>query len=215
MSDEIPVRSRSRCSICASTALLLRDSSRSSSSSRSSPGAITPPSAKLSGGSATIVFSTRSRTSPSSSTSPKRTNSLSDGSFRSAFRIPGILASDAASASTSRGFAASSVTRLSRRSRSSTPSNAFRNSSRATMSLTPAPTASSRASISPISREGRSSQARSSRLPMGVTAESMHRNKVTPGSVPAKSGSISSRLRTVTASSTKQFCRSYQPMRST
>jgi len=50
---------------------------------------------------------------------------------------------------------------------------------------------------------------------MGVTAASMERNRVMPASVPANNGSISSRLRTVTASSTRQFWRSYHPMRST
>ena len=59
-----------------------------------------------------------------------------------------------------------------------------------------------------MSIEGRSSQERSRRLPMGVTVASIERNRVTPASAPAKSGSISSRLRTVTASSTRQVCRS-------
>ena len=43
---------------------------------------------------------------------------------------------------------------------------------------------------------------------MGVRVASIERNSVTPASVPANSGSISSRLRTVTASSTRQFWRS-------
>ena len=211
----MPVRPRSRCSICASTCLLLRESSRSSSRSRSTPAAITPPSAKLNGGSATIAVSMRSRTSPSSSSAACNIFSRSALSRAIAARIAGIFPSDAANASMSRGFAVSSVTRLNNRSRSSTPSSARRNSSRATMSFTLASTASCRPWISLKSSDGRSIHARSKRLPMGVTAQSIDRNNVTPAFVAANNGSINSRLRTVTTSSTRQLCRSYQPMRST
>src|SRR5439155_16990362 len=84
--------------------------------------------------------------------------------------------------------------RLNRRSRSSTPASARRNSSRAMVCFTCSSTASSRWLISIASNEGRSNHARSSRLPMGVTVAPIERNKVTPASVAANSGSISSRL---------------------
>jgi hypothetical protein len=204
----MPVRWRSRCSICARYCLLLRLRSRSWSSSASTPVAITPPSLKEMGGSATIVFSMRVRRSLSSSMAACRLCSLSPEKRPTAPRAAGIRPRDAANASTSRGFAVSRVTRLSSRSRSRMPSNARRNSSRATVSFTWASTASRRASISIRSMEGRSIQARSRRLPMGVTVASTARNRVMPASLPANSGSINSRLRTVTASSTRQFCRS-------
>ena len=143
-SDEMPVRPRSRCSICANTCLLLRESSRSSSRSRSTPAAITPPSAKLSGGSSTIVFSMRSRISCNSSMDVCNAISRSAPSRPSAVLIAGIFLNDAARARTSRGFAVSSVTRLRSLSRSRTPSSARRSSSRATISFTPASTESSR-----------------------------------------------------------------------
>src|SRR6266550_4417800 len=69
-------------------------------------------------------------------------------------------------------------------------------------------TASSRKLISAASIDGRNSQERSKRLPIGVTVRSMQRNRVMPASDPANKGSMSSRLRTVTASSTRQFWRS-------
>ena len=155
-----------------------------------------------------IVCSIRVRTSLSSSIATCSDCSRSDESGARADRTTGILASDAASATRSRGFTVSSVTRLNRRSRSSTPASARRNSSRAMVCFTCSSTASSRWLISIASNEGRSNHARSSRLPMGVTVAPIERNKVTPASVAANSGSISSRLRTVTASSTRQFCRS-------
>jgi hypothetical protein len=62
--------------------------------------------------------------------------------------------------------------------------------------------------VSSISMDGRSIHARSRRLPIGVTVESMARNSVMPSLPPANRGSINSRLRTVTASSTRQFWRS-------
>ena len=60
-----------------------------------------------------MVFSMRSRTSPSSSSDACRVLSRSAASRASAALTAGIFPSDAASASTSRGFAVSSVTRLS------------------------------------------------------------------------------------------------------
>ena len=209
------MRPRSRSSICAKTCLLLRESSRNSSRSQSLPVAMIPPSAKLNGGSGTIVFSMRLRKSASSSSASCRDLKRSVARCDNAFLIAGILARDAASASTSRGLAVSRVTRLKSLSRSSTPSRARRNSSRAIVSRTPISTASRRALISARSSDGRSNHARNRRLPMGVTAQSMERNSVRPASVPAKSGAINSRFRTVTTSSTRQFWRSYQPMRST
>ena len=204
----MPVRCRSRCSIWARCCLLLRLRSRSSSSSSFMPFWITPPSFNQIGGSETIVFSMRSLRSPSSSLDACNVLSRSVESRANVARTAGIFPSEAAKASTSRGFAVSSVTRLSSLSRSSTPSSALRNSSRATTSLAWASTASSRAWISAPSIEGRSIHERSRRLPIGVTVESRQRNSVTPASVPANSGSISSRFRTVTASNTRQFCRS-------
>jgi hypothetical protein len=125
-----------------------------------------------------------------------------------ASRTAATRLSDAESPSTSRGVAFSRVTRLSRRSRSKMPSSERRSSSRATRSSTPASTASRRAPISAGSSEGRSIQARSSRLPMGVSVASSERNNVALSSLAAKSGSTNSRLRTVTASSTRQLWRS-------
>ena len=57
-SDPIPVLARSRSSIAASACRPLRLNSRSSSSSASTPARITPPSAKLTGGSSAIVLTT-------------------------------------------------------------------------------------------------------------------------------------------------------------
>ncbi len=59
LSEPMPVRWRSRCSICARYCLLLRLRSRSSSSSASTPAAMTPPSLREIGGSATMVCSMR------------------------------------------------------------------------------------------------------------------------------------------------------------
>ena len=202
------MRCRSRCSICATYCLLLRLRSRSSSRSLSTPEAMTPPSLKVSGGSGTMVLSMRDRRSLSSSIDRCSASRRSADRRPRAVRTAGIFARETESASTSRGFAVSRVTRLSRRSRSRMPSSACRNCSRAIVSLTWASTASRRSWISARSIDGRSSQERSRRLPMGVPVASRQRNKVTPSSVPANSGSISSRLRTVTASSTRQFCRS-------
>ena len=167
---------------------------------------MTPPSLSEIGGSGTIVVSIRFRRSLNSSTVACRIFSRSAAKCASEVRKLGSRASEAASASTSRGFAVSSVTRLSNRSKSRIPSRARRSSSRAMVSFTWASTASRRALISALSIEGRRIQERSKRLPMGVTVTSMERERVTPTSVPANSGSISSRFRTVTASSTRQFC---------
>ena len=204
----MPVRSRSRCSIFTRKSLPLRLNWRSSSSSESQPAAITPPSEREIGGSGMMDRSMRSRTSPSSSMAACSVWSRAADRLPSTARTAGIFPRDEASASRSRGFAVSSVTRLSRRSRSSTPSSERRSSSRAMVRLTCSSTASSRAAISAASSAGRSIHARSRRLPIGVTVASIARNSVTAASPAANSGSINSRLRTVTASSTRQFWRS-------
>ena len=54
----------------------------------------------------------------------------------------------------------------------------------------------------------RSIHARSRRLPIGVSVASIARNSVTSAPAPANIGSTNSRLRTVTASSTRHCCRS-------
>ena len=70
-----------------------------------------------------------------------------------------------------------------------------RSSSRATVSRTCSSTASRRSVISAASSDGRSIQARSRRLPMGVRVSSSARKSVTSSPELAKSGSMSSRFR--------------------
>ena len=204
----MPVRSRSRCSSPARYCFPWRLRPRSWSSSGSTPARITPPSARVSGGFSTRVCSMRSRTSASSSSAAFSSRQRAESSFRSAALTPGRRTSDAPSDLRSRGLAVSSVTRLSSRSRSRIPWSDRCSSSRATLSRTPVATASRRESISDDSSDGRSSQFRSRRLPIGVELRSRVRNKVKAGSPALVSGSISSRFLTVTASSTRQFCRS-------
>ena len=176
----MPVRPRSRASISARNCLPLRLSWCSSSSSGFAPLAITPPSASEIGGSGMMVASMRERTSESSSIKPYSFCNRGASESANAARKPGIFAVEAANAMRSRGFAVSSVTRLSRRSRSSTPASACRNSSRIRVCCLSSSTASSRARISLASSDGRSIHARNRRLPMGVTVESSERKSVTP-----------------------------------
>ncbi len=80
----------------------------------------------------------------------------------------GCFSSERPSASKSRGPAVPSVTLASRRSRSRMPPSCLRSSARRMVCCSSSPTASSRASISARSSEGRSSRWRSRRPPMPV-----------------------------------------------
>ena len=135
----MPVCSRSRCLYVRQVLLASCGSGRAVRRGRCRhPLAITPPSLSVSGGSGTR-WRRSSRADRAgrrekqgegvSSTAPNRKAAKSRPTL-------GIRPSDAASASRSRGFAVSSVTRLSRRSMSRMPSSARRNSSRRTISLT-------------------------------------------------------------------------------
>ena len=84
-------------------------------------------------------------------------------------RNPGIASRDLPSASTSRGVADPSVIFASKRSRSRIPPRVLRISARKIVFLWISSTASSRASISANSKDGRSSRLRSSRPPIPVT----------------------------------------------
>ena len=163
-----------------------------------------------------MVCSMRPRKSLNSSSAPCRVLNRAAVRRPSATLMAGILASDAARANTSRGFAASSVTRLSSRSRSRTPSSARRNSSRSHDILYAGfDGIEPRIDLLPIERRPQqpcSQQSLANRSNRGIDRLKKRYARI---AATANNGSINSRFRTVTASSTRQFCRSYQPMRST
>ncbi len=125
-----------------------------------------------------------------------------------ACRTRGRHASVAPSAITSRGPAESRATRPKSRSRSSRSLIARRSPSRRGRSAAASATASRRASISVRSHAGRSRVARSSRFPIGVQQASSVWNRVVWADSPENKGSTNSRLRTLTASSTRHPARS-------
>src|SRR2546426_226395 len=89
-----------------------------------------------------------------------------------------MRASEPCSASKSRGEATPRVTRLASRSRSSTPDNSLRISSRSTVFALSWPTASSLSSISGRAISGRRIQERSSLAPMPVEVSSRATSRV-------------------------------------
>ena len=168
----MPVRLRSRSSMVVMDWRALAPRERSSSSSASTPAAMAPPSARFTGGSGRSVRSRRSRRSCSRSSRcahacQRGALSLSKPACRS-----GRRASDAPRLAASRGPALSSEMRESMRSISWIAPSVLRSCSRSIRLLSATATASRRDSISTRSIRGRTSDARRSRLPMGVMQQS-------------------------------------------
>ncbi len=152
----------------------------------------------------------RSATSATSSRRPCRSRRRAACCVSKQRFSAGIFSSERPSASTSRGLATPMVILASRRSISRMPPSCLRNSARRMVCCSNSPTASRRCSISARSSEGRSRRWRSRRPPMPVWVWSRTASRVA-AAVPrlaGESGSTSSRLRTVTASSTMESARS-------
>ena len=174
----MPVRCRSRASICAMYCLPFWLRSRSSSRSALKPARIVPPSARLSGGSSAMASRIRLATSGSSSRRSCSERSRAACCVSKQRFNAGIFSSERPSASTSRGPAVPRVTLASRRSRSRMPASSLRSSARRMVCCSSSPTASRRCSISARSMEGRSRRWRSRRPPMPVRVWSSTSNTV-------------------------------------
>jgi hypothetical protein len=206
-SEPMPVRSRSRCSICAKILLAVAAQVAQFVEFLSTPAAITPPSLNVSGGSGTIVLLDASAqiaefihcdacraVRRSAGQPPPSGSHLRDSRQRRRQRqhIPGIcrLQRDPAQQT------------LQIEDPLERPPQLFA----PTVSLT-CLDASSRLDLA-RSTMGAASRRAASACPSASRCNPGSETASRPHPCPAKSGSISSRLRTVTASSTRQFCRS-------
>ena len=173
-SFEMPVRACSRAWNSASHLCPSCEISLSSSSSRSYPEAMKPPSASSAGGSSTIARSTSETTSGCGSKANARPGDAASCrvTARRMSPISGIGLSESASALRSRGFARIESTFCTSLSRSRTPVRSLLSAASVPRSSTNACTRSRRALTSAERASGRTVQFLSVRAPIGVLVTS-------------------------------------------
>ena len=175
MSDLIPVRSRSVASSLTSHCRPSVDARLNSSTSELNPGRMMPPSPVAALASSRMDSRIRLTASGTGSTADRSSARRGETAPSMTSRKPAAASSEAAMARRSLGPQVPQPMRPHVRSKSYMRSSAARTSPRINVSPASSSTESSRALISSAHTDGRSSQARTSLPPMGVSVSSSAR----------------------------------------